>query len=134
MVDDGDRASVSVAQNQIGNAHEPISPNADFKPILYGEDLLLAKAVKGVEVGKTFLEILACQFAGKGWKAVLDCLVVFALIRFRQFKGHELALCPAFKDIVTMDTVLSIGISFLRHAVDILELEGQRTPIKLLKL
>ena len=65
---------------------------------------------------------------------MFDRLVVLVFIDLCQLKGHEFAPGPALQNAVAVRAVLGVGVVFLRHFVDILELECQRALVKLLEL
>ena len=125
MVDDADRAAGLVAQHQIGNADKAIAADIQLEFILHGKNLAVAKTVEGGEILKPFLVILTRQSAREWWEIFLDCFIVFSGVSICEFKGHQLALCPAFEEAVAMGAVGSIGVLKLRQLVNILLFERQ---------
>ena len=60
MVDDRDAAGLLIAEYQVSNADKRIAADVDFKPFLDGQYLILiAKAVKALEVRKPFVPLIA---------------------------------------------------------------------------
>lgn len=129
MVDDADSAGILIPKDQIGDAHKTIAADVDLKLVLNRQDLLIAKPIEAVEIRQPFVVILAGQTAGKGRKVMLDRLIVFGDIHIRKLEGHQLSFGPAFQYAVTMGAVFGVGILFLRHFVDILQLKCQWTAI-----
>ena len=134
MVDDADRAAGLVAQHQIGNADKAIAADVQFEIVLYGKNLAVAKAVKGGEILKPFLVILARQSARERWEILLDRLIVFSGVNIREFEDHQLALRPAFEDAVAISSVGGVGVLKLGQLVDVLLFERQRALIVELQL
>ena len=134
MLDDADRAAGLVAQHQIGDADKAVAADVQLEFILHGKNLTVAKAIEGGEILKPFFVILARQPARERREIFLDCLVVFSGVNVREFKGHQLALRPAFEDAVAMGTVGSVGILKLGQLVDVLLFERQRALIIELQL
>ena len=130
VVDDGDQADVPVAQDQVGNADEPVAADVQLKPVLDGEYVVVvSKSIEGLEILKPLIVIPASQSTRKRREVFLDGFIVLCSIDFGQLKGHELAPGPALQNAVAMGAVGGVGILNLRQLLDVLQLEGLRALI-----
>lgn len=130
MIDDGNPSGVSVSQDQVGNTDKAVAADVQFKFVFNGQNIILiSKTIEGFEVLQAFFIILTGKPTWKRREVFLDGFIVLCGIEVGQFKGHQFALRPAFKDAVAMSAVGGVGILYLRHFINVLQFECQRALI-----